>query len=295
MTHAHRLVLPGIVTVLSAVCVASANGNWPQFRGPGSLGVSQATNLPDSWSTAENVRWKVDIPGRGWSSPIVWGNRIFVTTVTNEGSAEKPKKGLYFGGERKTPSSHVHRWMVYCIDFDSGKTIWKAVARQGKPVNPIHIKNTYASETPVTDGERVYAYFGNVGLFCYDLDGKLLWSRSWDPVRTSSGWGTAASPVLHKGRVYIINDNEDQSFLEALDKKTGKTVWRVDRHERSNWSTPYVWAHEGRTEIVTPGSGKVRSYDLEGKLLWELRGMSKITTATPFSGHGLLLRHVGGS
>ncbi len=151
------------------------------------------------------------------------------------------------------------------------------------------MKASYASETPVTDGERVYAYFGNVGLFCYDLDGKQLWSKSWDVVPIALGWGTGASPVLHGDRIYIVNDNEKSSFLVALDKLTGKEIWKVDRDEKSNWATPFIWENGKRTEIVTCGTKKVGSYDLDGKLLWEFGGMSSICVPSPVVAHGLLV------
>jgi outer membrane protein assembly factor BamB len=150
------------------------------------------------------------------------------------------------------------------------------------------LKNSLASETPVSDGERVYAYFGNVGMFCFDFEGKLLWLKRWESVPTRFGWGTAASPVLHGGRIYVVNDNDKESFLVALDKKTGEQIWRVERDEKSNWATPFVWENEKRTELVTPGTGKIRSYGLDGELLWGLGGMSIITIPTPFAQHGLL-------
>jgi outer membrane protein assembly factor BamB len=259
---------------------------WPQFRGPGSAGVADDPTLPDRWSTTENVAWKSAIPGVGWSSPIIWGDRIFVTSVISSADVEKPKKGLYFGGERKPPTDE-HRWMVYAVDFNSGKIVWEREAQRGVP-GAKHLKNSYASETPVTDGERVYVSFGNVGLFCYDFAGKLLWSKAAKPMPTRYGWGTAASPVLDKGRLYLVHDNDEHSYLEALDAKTGKTVWSVDRDEKTNWATPYIWEHDGKKEIVTPGTGRVRSYDLDGKLLWEFGGMSSISIPTPFSSHGLL-------
>lgn len=262
--------------------------NWPQFRGPGASGVSPASGLPDTWNAEENVAWKTPVPGRGWSSPIVWNNRIFVTSAINEaGETEAVKKGLYFGGNRPAPKD-VHRFVVYCLDLESGKIVWEREVHRGVPEHGHHVKGSLASETAVTDGERVYAYIGNVGLFCFDFDGKLLWSKRWKSVKTRFGWGTAASPVLHADRVYVVNDNEEQSFLVALDKKTGEQVWRVDRDEGSNWATPFVWENEQRTEIVTPGTDKIRSYGLDGKLLWELGGMSSITIPTPFAGHGLL-------
>ncbi len=265
---------------------SAADKEWPQFRGPGSAGVADDPALPDKWSQTENVAWKTPIPGVGWSSPIIWGERIFVTSVISSADVEPPKKGLYFGGERKPPTDE-HRWMVYAVDFKSGKIVWEREAHRGLAGSK-HLKNSYASETPVTDGERVYVYFGNVGLFCYDFSGKLLWSHEAKPVATRYGWGTAASPVLDKGRLYLVHDNDEHSFLEALDAKSGKTIWSVDRDEKTNWATPYIWEHGGKKEIVTPGTGRVRSYDLDGKLLWEFGGMSSISIPTPFSSHGLL-------
>lgn len=276
-----------MVKLFAILTLAFASENWPQFRGADSMGVADDPALPAQWSTTENVAWKTEIPGVGWSSPIVWGDRIFLTSVINSVETEKPKKGLYFGGERKTPSDE-HRWMVYAVDFKTGKIVWEKEAHRGVPPGPRHLKNSYASETPVTDGERVYAYFGNVGLFCYDVRGKLLWSKPAAAARTRYGWGTAASPVGHQGRLYLVNDNDDHSYLESLDKKTGESIWKVDREEKSNWSTPYIWEHDGKTEIVTTGAGRVRSYDLDGKLVWEFGGMSSIVIPTPFASHGLL-------
>jgi outer membrane protein assembly factor BamB len=276
-----------IVACFCFLPTAIGDTNWPQFRGT-TAGVSDDAKLPAEWSPTKNVAWVVDVPGRGWSSPVVWGNRVFLTSVVKEGNYEEARKGLYFGGERAKPADVVHHWRVYCFDLMTGKKVWEQEVGSAKPDRGIHIKNTYASETPVTDGERLYAYFGNMGLFCYSLDGKLLWKKTWPSVRTRFSWGTAASPVVHKGRIYILNDNEDKSFLEAIDAKTGEVVWHVNRDEKSNWATPFIWEHDGRTEVVTAGTSRVRSYDLEGKVLWELGGMSSITIPTPFARHGLL-------
>jgi outer membrane protein assembly factor BamB len=283
----HCVRLFAVMLATLSVASALAADNWPQFRGV-AAGVSEGNNLPDTWSTTRNVVWKIDVPGRGWSSPVVWGDKVFLTSVVTEGKFEDAKKGLYFGGERNKPSADVHHWTVFCFDFTTGKKLWDAEAHKGPPRSTVHIKNTYASETPVTDGERLYAYFGNVGLFCYDLDGKELWSQKWGSFKTRYGWGTAASPVVHEGRVFIVNDNEEKSFLVALDARTGKQLWRVERDEKSNWATPFVWKNERGSELVTNGTNRVRSYDLNGKPLWELGGMSSITIPTPFASHGLL-------
>jgi outer membrane protein assembly factor BamB len=247
------------------------------------LGVADNPNLPDTWSATENVAWKTDIKGRGWSSPIVWGEKIFLTTVVNLGEAEEPKKGLYFGGERTKPPESEHQWKVVCLDLADGRVLWEQLAHQGVPTTTHHLKNSYASETPVTDGQRVYAYFGNVGLYCYDLDGKPLWKKEIEPHKTRFGWGTAASPVVYQDRVYLVNDNDEESYLLALDAKTGEQVFRVERDEKSNWATPYIWKNSQRTEIIVPGTGRNRSYDLEGRPLWELAPMSSITIATPYA------------
>lgn len=283
-----RIVLFTALVASFPVVLTAAEVNWPMFRGGPVAGVAEDKKLPDTWDADKNVAWKIDLPGRGWSCPIVWGDKIFLTSVINEGKSEDPKKGLYFGGDRLKPSPDVHHWMTYCIDWKTGKVLWEKEAAKAVPENSLHIKNSYASETPVTDGERVYAYFGNRGLFCYDMNGKELWSQKWPVVKTRMGWGTAASPVLHKDRLYVINDNEEKSYLLALDKMTGKEIWRIDRDERSNWATPFIWENEMRTELVTAGTNRVRSYDLDGKLLWELSGMSSITIPTPFARHGLL-------
>jgi len=267
---------------------ATEDSNWPQFRGPNASGVSINTNLPDKWSATENVAWKTDLPGRSWSSPIVWGHRVFLTTVVNMGESEPPKKGLYLGGERPESPKSEHHWKVVCLDLAMGTLQWEKTVYRGAPQTSIHLKNSYGAETPVTDGERVYALFGNLGVFTFTLEGKEVWSKYLEPHKTRYGWGTAASPVLHSGRLFIVNDNEDQAGLFALDAKTGKELWRMDRDEKSNWATPLVWENGQRAELITPGSRAVRSYDLDGRLLWSFRGMSNIAIPTPFAGGGLL-------
>jgi len=272
---------------LAVPAVPVARDDWAQFRGPGARGVVEDQNLPETWSTTENVAWVADIPGLGWSSPIVSGDSVFLTSVVSAAEVEAPQGGLYFGGERLKPTA-VHDWMVYAVDVASGELQWERDVHTGVPTASHHLKNTFASETPVTDGRRIYVYFGSVGLYCLDMDGQLLWSRDVEPSQTRLGWRTAASPVLHDGRLYVVNDSDEQSYLMALSAETGAELWRVARDEGTNWSTPYVWENERRTELVTTGTDKVRSYDLDGTLLWELTGMSSITIPTPFSEFGLL-------
>ena len=270
-----------------ATATAQAPQDWTQFRGPGSMGVVDGANLPANWSRTENVAWAAEIPGRGWSSPIVVGNLVIVTTVISSVEQETAQGGLYFGGERPAPTDS-HRWVIVGVDWASGAIRWQTDVHSGVPPRGRHLKNSFASETPVSDGERIYAYFGNVGVFALDLKGNVLWGKRFEPARTRYGWGTAASPVLYDDRLYILNDNDEKSFMVVLDAATGDEIWRIDREEGSNWATPYIWENNLRTEIVTSGTDKVRSYDLEGNLLWELTGMSSITIPTPFSKFGLL-------
>lgn len=295
---------------------ARGPNDWPQFRGPGSAGVADGSTLPLRWSTKDNVAWATDIPGRGWSSPVVWGSRIFVTAAINAGAFKAPSTGIYgndyaaeLTAQGLSPEEVMKRvtnrdielsaeatdvkYVVYALDAATGKVVWQQEAHKGKPVGGRHRKNTYASETPVTDGERVYASFGgNVGLFAYTLTGDLVWKKVWPPQPIYLDFGTASSPVVHNGRVYQLFDNEKESFLAALDAKTGKEVWTASRVEaqarmQSGWATPFIWQHPGRTEIITIGKGTVVSYGLDGKELWRLRGMTQ-ATPTPVAGNGLL-------
>ena len=282
------LVTSGIVARIGA-----EESNWPQFRGWNAAGISTNANLPDTWSSTQNVAWKAEIPGRSWSSPIAWGGRVFLTSVESLGESEAPKKGLYLGGNRPEPSKAEHVWKMICLDLLHGTTRWSKAVEHEAPQTPIHLKNTYGSETPVTDGERVYALFGNVGIFALTLDGEEAWSKRLEPRKTRYGWGTAASPVLHAGRLFVADDNDEKSELLALDARTGKELWRSERDEKSNWATPFVWENDKRVEIITPGTRAVRSYDLDGKPLWSLTGMSSIDIPTPCAGDGLLFLSSG--
>jgi outer membrane protein assembly factor BamB len=277
------LLIGGSLTAQDNV---SETVNWPQFRGPNVDGLAEGKTLPDTWSTTENVVWKKELPGWGWSSPVVWGDRIFVTTAIGEHDREKLVVGGYPGGH--VMPTDVHRWVTYCLDFDTGDILWEREAYKGVPLEERHPKNSFANATPITDGERVYAFFGNIGMFCYDMEGEKLWEYRIEHYPMRGGWGPGASPVLHEGRIYLVNDNEKESFMVALDKTNGKENWRIEREEQSNWSTPYIWENDLRTEIVTIGTNKVRSYDLEGNLLWELTGTSGLVSQTPIAKDGLL-------
>jgi outer membrane protein assembly factor BamB len=259
-------------------------GDWPQFRGPNGTALSEEDKLPAEWGKDKNVKWKAEVPGFAWSSPVTWGDKIFVTTAVTDKQA-KPKGGGFggrgggggpggFGGRGGKPPDVTYRWEVYCLERDTGKVVWKSLAVEKKPTIPTHSTNSYATETPVTDGERVYAYFGMHGVYCFDLQGKQLWSKDLGSYPMMAGWGTGSSPVLDGDRLFIQCDNERSSFLVALDKKTGKELWKVARDERSTYSTPFVWRTKARTELVACGGKKVIAYDpATGKVLWELGGL----------------------
>ena len=188
----------------------------------------------------------------------------------------------------RDPAKGIHHWLVYCFDLETGKELWKHEAHTGRPQVPRHPKSTYASETPTTDGQRLYVLFGDLGLYCYDLDGKPLWSRKIEPKKTFFDYGAAASPVVHDGQVIVVYDNLEGSWIAAFDGRTGDERWRTPRDETHSWATPFVWRNDVRTEIVVPGKKRNRSYSLDGKVLWEFDGqMSNLVIPSPFAAHGL--------
>jgi outer membrane protein assembly factor BamB len=297
---ARRVASTVLAVTMTMMVVSDAPAQeWPQFRGTQAGVAPDDPRLPDTWSPTENVAWSLRIPGRSWSSPIVWGNHVFVVTAVN---ARQPVHTLNpvatylarslggpMSGADITQPTDEHRWLLYCVDFETGKIRWERQIHAAVPQQSVHQKNSFASETPITDGERVYVYLGYVGLFAFDMNGTPVWAKRMDAPRTRTGWGTAASPVLHDGRLYIVSDNEERSFVAAFDARTGAELWRTWRDgEGSNWSTPFIWQNAERTEIVTTGSRKARAYDTSGTLLWELSGMTSIHAVTPVAGHGLL-------
>jgi outer membrane protein assembly factor BamB len=284
----NRAVIVTLTWAVLTTTAAAATDQWPQFRGTRGGIADDDPALPDRWSETENVVWKTDIPGLGWSSPIVWGEHVFVTTAISSGAEVAPVKGLFdpIGDHSRNRSTAVHRWMLLDLDFTTGNVRWQRELHSAPPPTAKQMKNSYASETPVTDGERVYVYFGAIGLVAaLDFTGRTIWTKDLGAIEGLQAWGTAASPLVYKDRLYIVNDNRMRSFIAAFDARTGNEVWRVDREELENWSTPIVWENERRTEIVTAGEGKVRSYSLDGALLWELTGMSRSTIPTPFTRH----------
>ncbi len=276
---------------------SSAKGSWPSFRGPEASGIAEGQNLPDQWNgkTGENILWRTEIPGLAHSSPVVWGNMIYVTSAVSTDPKATFRPGLYGDGDASSDRS-VHRWMVYAIDKRSGKIIWERMAHQGEPVDKRHIKSTYANPTPATDGRIVVAWFGSQGVYAYDVKGRYLWKV--DVGRLDVGaydiptyeWGPASSPIIWNDLVILQCDTQFDSFLLALDAATGKTVWKTDREEIPSWGTPTVSNTPAGPTLVTNASNFIRGYDPRtGKELWRLGRSSKITAPTPIFSDGLFI------
>jgi outer membrane protein assembly factor BamB len=279
--------LPLLVLLLLTLPAWAAD--WPSFRGPAAAGVADGQRLPDAWdaSAGANIRWKTAIPGLAHSSPIVWGGRIFVTTAISGLGNATFKPGLYGDGTASEDRS-AHRWQVLAVDRNSGEILWAQTAYEGAPKEKRHVKSTYASSSPATNGRVVVALFGSQGLYAYDFSGKLLWKK--DLGRIDAGaynapdyeWGTASSPILYDNSVIVQCDQQKNSFLIAVDADTGETQWKTERDELPSWASPNVFTAKQRHELVTNAPNQIRGYDPKtGKELWRLGGSSKITAPTP--------------
>jgi outer membrane protein assembly factor BamB len=259
--------------------------NWHQWRGPDASGVAPAGNPPVEWSDTKNVKWKVEIPGLGKSSPIVWGDRIFLTTAVNTGKvvegAPKPEDQPERQFGIKFPNT-MFRFVVLCLDRQSGKILWEKTAVQEMPHEGHHGDNSHASASVFTDGRSLFVSFGSRGMYCYDLEGTLLWQKKLDNVSTRLSFGEASSPVAHGDTVVLTRDNETKSSLLAMDAKTGETRWEALRDEPSAWATPLIVEHDGQAQVITNASRKVRSYDLAtGNIVWECGGQVANVTPSP--------------
>lgn len=295
----------GSLALAATVVAAPApDQNWPQWRGPLQNGVAPNANPPATWSESSNVKWKVKIPGGGHATPIIWEDRIFIQTAVptgkkveakpgetgseparkNEGRPGDPggKKGRggFGGGARPT---EVHQFAVLCLERQTSKVLWQRTAREEVPHEGFRQgEGTFASSSGLTDGKRYYAYFGSRGLHCYDLDGKALWSQDLGKMRMAMSFGEGSSPALYRDTLIVNCDQEDDSFIIALDKNTGKTLWKKPREEGTSWSTPLILERGGKAEAVVAATGKIRGYDVaSGDVLWECGGMTRNVIPCP--------------
>ena len=263
--------------------------NWHHWRGPHATGVAAAdANPPITWSETENIRWKVAIPGMGHAAPIIWGDKIFIQTAIEAPAEEKkseddnPFSG--FLGRNDGPS---YKFDLLAINRNDGSILWQKTLREVAPHEGTHNDATYASNSPVTDGEYVYAYFGTRGLYCVDMMGNVKWEKDIGTMYKNNSFGEGSSPVLYDNTLVIVQDHEGDSFITAVDKRTGEVLWKTDRNERTTWFSPIVVEHNGKAQVITAGTNRVRSYDLEtGKLLWDGNGLTRNAIPSPVAAKG---------
>ena len=284
------LVFPLFLLITVHLAADDREKYWPQWRGPYASGVSRVANPPVEWSETKNIKWKVEIPGRGSSSPVVWGDRIYLQTAVPiaNGDTHKP-----LGGVTPRPP---HAFKVLALDRRTGKVAWEKTAREQTPHEPSHFENgTWASGSPITDGQHVIAYFESFGIYCYDLNGTLVWEKDLGDKKMRNQFGEGSTPVLHGNTIVVVWDHlGGQSFIVALDKRNGQELWRENRDEIDTWATPLVVEHEGRAQVIVPGQKRLRSYDLaSGKTVWETAGLTMNPIPSPVFDNGMVFATSG--
>jgi outer membrane protein assembly factor BamB len=281
--------------VLLLIPAFAADNDWFQWRGPNNDGMARS-DVPTEWGDDKNIAWRVTIPGRGFSSPVIWGDKIFLTTAVPtdaappEAATPAPAPGQRRGPGGGAGAGREHKFVVLCLNRNNGKVLWERVAKVATPHEGYHHQyGSFASNTPVTDGQHVYAFFGSRGLYKYDLDGKLVWDKQFPPMRMRLGFGEGVAPVIDDNTIYLKFDQEEGSYMLALDKRTGKELWRVTRDEVSSWSPPLVLTHNGRKQVVVSATKKVHSYEPStGKIIWEAAGLGSNVIPAPVTTAGIV-------
>ena len=287
-----------LLVLLSAYSIAQESladyeKYWPQWRGPSASGIAPTGNPPTDWNENLNIRWKAEIPGTGHATPIVWEDQIILLSAVRTDQEIKPEKL----DEDRQPAewmspvitNFIHEFVVFSVDRKDGTLLWKTKVREELPHSHTHQFGSWASNSPVTDGERIYAYFGSHGLFCLNMDGEILWERDFGRMRKVRSFGEGCSPVLYQNRLIVLRDHEGQSFLHLLDKRTGKDIMKIKRNEVSSWSTPHIIEFEGKTQLITSATNKIRSYDLAtGEVIWECSGMTRNVIPSPVMAEGIV-------
>jgi len=272
------------------------NSQWPSYRGYLADGFLSHADLPDHWDleTMENIKWRLQIPGLGLSCPVIWNDRIFVTTALSESDQGGFRTGIY-GDIEPVSDSSVHRWIVYCIDRNKGEVLWENTAHTGIPMVKRHPKSTHANTSVATDGNFIVAFFGSEGLYCYDFNGNLAWKKDFGLIRSawnvyeSAEWEFSSSPVIYDGKVVIQVDALNTSFVAALNLKDGKILWKQERDEIPGWCTPNVYMHEGNPRLVVNGFRHRGAYDLDtGEEIWNMSGGGDIPIPTPVVWNNLI-------
>ncbi len=307
----HRLI-PAFLAIFTLLISSAAFAEqpskdvekyWPQWRGPLCNGVAPKADPPTEWSEEKNIRWKAEIPGLGHATPVIWGDTLYVLTAVEKKAEPDSAMDAYFQdpdrprgrgrrpgfARRPAPPSKVYQFQVLALDRKTGKTNWTTTVREEKPHEAGHTDSTHASPSPVTDGEHLYAHFGSRGLYCLDLKGSIKWETDLGNMKTRNEFGEGSSPALHGDTLVVNWDHEGDSFIVALDKRTGKERWRVERDEPTSWSTPLILEVNGKPQVIVSATNFIRSYDLaNGKEIWRCGGMTANTIPTPLAGNGLL-------
>ncbi|UCE41351.1 MAG: PQQ-binding-like beta-propeller repeat protein [Candidatus Aminicenantes bacterium] len=278
---------------LQAQSASDIEKYWHQWRGPFMTGVSPDGDPPVEWGETKNVKWKIAIPGKGHSTPIIWGDKIFILTAVEtdkEGQAlDQSSEPQHGRGMPLTRTTKIHRFVVMAVNRDDGRILWQKTVKEEMPQEGTHEFGSWASHSPVTDGEHVYAYFGSRGLYCLDFEGQIKWERDFGQLSKRMNFGEGSSPALFGDKIIITWDHEGQSFIVALDKKTGKDIWKVDRDEGTSWATPYVVEVNGKPQVIASATKLIRSYDLEtGEQIWECGGMTQNAIPMPLTADGIL-------
>lgn len=275
--------------VLTSEKGSDAYNQWPQWRGPLGIGVAPRCNPPVTWSEDKNIRWKIAIPGKGHSTPIIWGDRIFITTAIPYGDVLAPRHQHAPGAHDNMPTLRRQEFVVLAINRRDGTILWRRTLRSERPHESTHETGSWASNSPVTDGEHLFVSFGSRGLYCLDLDGELRWQVDVGGMHTKHGHGEGSSPALYGDTLIINCDHEGESFVIALDKRTGKQRWKAARDELTSWSTPLVVEHDGKRQVIIAATRRVRAYDLiNGDVIWECGGLSGNVVASPVAADGLV-------
>jgi len=277
------------VMMLALDSSPDAQKYWPQWRGPAANGVALHSNPPLQWSEEKNIKWKIEVPGKGLSSPIIWGDKVFITTAIPTGKSASSSQESSGGRGRGIAPSDELDFALLAISRADGKIVWQRKAVTTTPHEGTHTDGTWASHSAITDGQHIFAHYGSRGLYCYDMQGKQLWQKDFGDMATRNGFGEGSSPALH-GNTLVVNwDHEAQDFIIALDKRTGKELWKMNRDEPTSWSTPLVVVHEGKPQVIVNATNRVRSYDLAtGRMIWECGGMTMNAIPSPVHADGVV-------